>query len=304
MKFCKLLLLAAVAPAAVAAWAQGAKLAPAGEAYPIANSTDATGVGTRSYQWFRNDTIISAATGASYTVPAGSAYGSKVRFVRRAMYDGACDGAGIALSNTVTVTFVEPAPPGCNLFVAGVCWADANTEGKRSFAARADSIGSFYQWNRLKAWPPRGAVSGWSVISGPNWHADSVPCPAGWRLPTEEDFQNLHDFTFPDGGVWADANTKGNAVAGKFYGNNAGSCTLAQAGAMKGCIFLPAAGYRDGADGAIKQSASGYYWSSTRVDYGPPSNIIYYFFLNFSSNSSYFNGNYYASEGKLIRCVQ
>ena len=279
MKLCKLSLLTAMLAAAVCARAQNAKLVNAGEAYPITSSVHAEGVGTRNYQWFRNDTLINAATGADYTVPANLAYGSNVRFVRRALYDGACDGAGIAYSNTVTVTFVEPAPPGCPLYVQGVCWTDANLMAPGVFVSSPDAYGAYFYWNNL------------GDQSSATWTIN--PCPSTWRLPTIAEFANLLSTSNPQNGVWAAANAKGNAMAGRFFGYNASSCSLPSN--MSDCIFLPAAGYSSGIYGSY-----GFYWSSTEYSQYEG------YSLQFSNSFATWNNDmtWKSSMMLTIRCVK
>ncbi len=146
------------------------------------------------------------------------------------------------------------------LVVDGVEWAATNVDDFQQFAARPDMYTKFYQWNRSKAWPASGAVTGWPTeqITDPSW--TNNPCPPGWRLPTKDEWQALMNTT----SEWAEVNTRGNAVSGRFYGPACKACTLPSN--MTGCIFLPAVGGRYSRDDSSldHRGLEGYYWTSVQ----------------------------------------
>ena len=237
-------------------------LAPAGQAYSIINNVSATAVSPVTYQWYRNNNAIQGATGASYTVSAPLAYGENVQFYRLAKTVD-CTGDVEKKSNTVTVTFtgyIMP-PGGCNLIIGGVCWADYNINDLYTFASRADMNTKFYQWNRLTAYSTDEPLTpAWNATldNSETWTVN--PCPPNWRLPSQEEYQQLHN----SGSVWAAADTRGNIVPGRFYGYNYISCSLPSK--MEGCVFFPASGYRSNTDGELLgRIGGGRGWSSTQT---------------------------------------
>jgi uncharacterized protein (TIGR02145 family) len=175
--------------------------------------------------------------------------------------------------------------------IGGVTWAACNVDNFQTFAAKPDMYTKFYQWNRSKAWPATGSVSGWeTTIVDPTWTVN--PCPAGWRLPTQAEYQALHDA----GSTWANANTRGNAVAGRFYGPNHATASLPNN--MVGCVFFPATGclYTDGT--LNEQGSLGCGWSSTQ------GSSFFGCALGFSATvSNPFYGND-KSFGYPVRCVR
>ena len=282
-----LLTVVAAAAIAVSAQAQQGQLVAADRSYVFSSTTDADGIGDISYQWFRDGVAIPNATGEIYVLPAELAQGKHVEFKRGAR-STACPG-NIKYSNSFVVTFCK------GLVVGSLCWADRNVDDYQTFAVRPDMYTNFFQWNRPMAWPATGGVSGWpGADQSPTWITD--PCPAGWRLPTQAEFQELHSGSVPVGGTWRGANISGNAVAGRFFGPSSASCTLPNN--MDNCIFLPAVGYRNYSDGAlIAQGSYGRYWGGTQYS------AIYGYLLGFDSTSS--NPNYNDKAlGFSIRCVQ
>jgi len=246
----------------------------AGVAYTIPNAAAASngGSGTLTYQWYKNGIAIASSNAATYTIPAGEASGTNVEF-QRCVQNSNCVGEW-ACSNTIVITFCQyffngqcfaSSAAACNAFggteVAGLCWANANVDSYQTFATKPDMYTKLYQWNRSTAWAAAdGSVSGWTTtsISDVSWTVN--PCPTGGRLPTQAEFQALHNA----GTMWANANAKGNAIAGRFYGPSYGACTLPSN--MSGCIFLPAAGGRDNNGSVISNPGTTYglYWSSTQ----------------------------------------
>jgi uncharacterized protein (TIGR02145 family) len=169
--------------------------------------------------------------------------------------------------------------------LGGITWAAYNVDDYQTFAERPDMYTKFYQCNKSTAWAATGSVSGWSSSANTSSTWTVNPCPAGWRLPTREEFTALDNA----GSTWAAANARGNAVAGYFYGPNHATCGLPNN--MSGCVFLPAVGWRNFSDGTLlNQNTQVRYWASTQ-------------------NTTTLGQSYPANEtnkatGLSIRCVQ
>lgn len=136
--------------------------------------------------------------------------------------------------------------------INGVRWATRNVNAPGTFAATPESTGSFYQWNRKKAWAAAGNVSDWdsSIPSGDSWAAANDPSPEGWRVPTRDELDKLRD-TEKVSSEW----TVVNGVAGRRFTDLA----------TGNSIFLPAAGYRFASNGTNEYAGMlGDYWSNTK----------------------------------------
>ncbi len=164
--------------------------------------------------------------------------------------------------------------------INGVSWATRNVDAPGTFAANPQSAGKFYQWNRKTAWNATGSVSGWnnSTPLGVSWATANDPCPTGWRVPTQDEFQKLIDA----GSDW----TIQNGVNGRRFGSG------------NNTIFLPALGYRIDNGTLFDTGSIGHYWSGTQ--YG--SNNAYY--LGFHSNDAYMNNDRPRESGWCVRCVK
>jgi len=288
-------LLAAPLMMAANAGAQGVINAPAGQAYTIISTAPATAVNAVTYQWYRGSAPISGATGLSYTVPASLAYGDNVMFRRMAKVLE-CAGTSEAFSNAVTITFTGYiTPEGCTLVVSGVCWAAANIDAPFTFASRPDMNTQFYQWNKCTTpYSTNDPLSpAWDNTANTSETWTCNPCPVGWRMPTLAECQQLAN----SGSTWVEANTRGAAVPGRFYGYNSATCTLPSN--MSGCVFFPASGNRGTPSGTIyNRGAFGLSWSNTQQSTTNGYNIL---FTNSSSSASS-SGN--KADGFPIRCVQ
>ena len=282
-----ILAVATVAVATMSAKAQ-TLYAQAGEIVAISSLTDATSQGGVTYQWYRNDVLIPGCTEATCAVPASLATGTNVQFYRRAIALG-CAIGNTSNTNTVTITF-------CNVVQNGVCWGDTPVSGWRTVAAKPDVYSVFFQFNRTKVWND-SHVPSWSTINeNAYWHVDSSPCPNGWRLPTREEYRDLHNNNKPAGGVWAAENSRGNSVAGRFYGSRSIVCSLPDD--MVGCVFLSASGGRT--DWSYDLGVRGYYWSSTQYNNTDASVCEFSSTYAYADNSSTNN----KSSGYSIRCVR
>ena len=176
--------------------------------------------------------------------------------------------------------------------INGVRWATRNVDNPGTFAARRESAGKFYQWNRNRAWATTGkTVVGWnsSTPTGNMWEKANDPSPAGWRVPTLEEVKTLLDESKVKS-EW----TNINGIKGrKFTDKSTGSS-----------IFLPAANERDANDngnlvyGGVYGSYGelGYYWTNTQAE-------------NYSSNQaendiraqSWYFSQSYTTTGALLR---
>ena len=266
---------------ATAQLAQAQLAASPNRALTFSNVEAPVGSGTITYQWYRDGQPISGATGANYTLPADLANGQGVIEFMRGAKSSNCSEE--YFSNPILVTFC--------VTIRGVCWANANLDEFKVFAERPDMYTRFFQWNRTTAWAVTDAVSDWNSTSDESETWTNNPCPAGWRLPTQDEFYQIHYV----GSVWASAGTRGNLVAGYIYGPKFASCTLPDN--MAGCVFLPAVGVLY-SNGILNYHGEyGYYWSSTQKNdsaYGT-------FFV---STSSGWESAFGKNSGLNIRCVQ
>jgi uncharacterized protein (TIGR02145 family) len=200
---------------------------------------------------------------------------------------------------TIDVRLVVPPPRGA--IINGVIWASANVDAPGTFVASGKDAGMFYQWGQKVGWSatdpmtPSDGTSVWLTglanESRAPWPEENDPCPAGWRVPTNEEQKSLEDA----GGEW----TKEGDVKGRRFSGGEGS------------IFMPAVGYR-GAEGEItnaeeeytdpegktvKLDPYGYYWSSSA---GNASMGRYFYFSSTGMSTQYLNAY---SDGFTVRCV-
>ena len=118
--------------------------------------------------------------------------------------------------------------------IGGYRWATRNVGAPGTFAATPEDPGMFFQWNRSVGWPATGPVTGWdtSFAQGTAWYQANDPCPRGWRVPTQAEFNALR----AAGSEW----TVQNGVPGRTFGTPPNQ------------IFLPAAGWRYNIDGSLQ----------------------------------------------------
>ena len=110
------------------------------------------------------------------------------------------------------------------------------------------------------------------------------PCPAGWRVPTSAELEELCQHH----SEWT---TDASGQSGYWFsGSNPYTEGVSQ-------IFLPAAGYRSDNGTAINRGYSGGYWSSR-----PYHSYAYY--LYFRNGDADMHSVGYRAEGYSVRCVQ
>jgi uncharacterized protein (TIGR02145 family) len=257
----------------------------------------------KAVAWASSDTAVAAvsSTGLVTAVAVGTAT------ITATTMDG-------SKTATCAVTVVTPVPaPAGSMTLGGITWASVNVDDYQTFAPCPDMYTKFYQWNKRTAYSASDPLTPtWNstLNTSATWTVN--PCPNGWRLPTRAEFQALDiagggsDITNNDGSTWVEANAKGNAVAGRFYGPNHATASLPNS--MAGAIFMPAVGYRyydrdypyfsEGA--LVSQGGFGRYWSSTQNG----SNVNYSYISHFNSGVSNQRGDTYKANGYTLRCVR
>lgn len=195
--------------------------------------------------------------------------------------------AGNQTANCV-ITVANPLTFDEGVIINGIKWATRNVDVPGTFAAKPEDSGMFYQWNRIKAWPATGTVTGWdsSIPAGDTWDRANDPSPAGWRVPTLAEIQKLTDTNYV---TYEWINNNNGLIGGKFTDKATGNS-----------IFLPAAGCRYSDDGTLGIVGSrGYYWSSAvRYDY-----VNDAYTLVFDSGYAYWYGSGGRSGGQSVRAV-
>ncbi|MDE7134571.1 MAG: hypothetical protein K2N86_04765 [Rikenellaceae bacterium] len=155
---------------------------------------------------------------------------------------------------------------------------------------RAESHGKFYQWGINVAWNTTGSSASGATPSG-SWNTSTYPsnwnthpCPEGYRLPTNTEFQNLIDnCTRTNGGGWSSSD----------YGYI--TLTLKTDSSKK--LEFPAVGYRF-PDGSLNYAGTwGGYWSSVAYDSSTAYNLYF--------DSGNLGVHYYDKQsGRSVRCVR
>ncbi|MDE7355684.1 MAG: fibrobacter succinogenes major paralogous domain-containing protein [Rikenellaceae bacterium] len=154
---------------------------------------------------------------------------------------------------------------------------------------RADSHGKFYQWGINVAWNTTTSSASGATPSG-SWNTstypadwNSHPCPDGYRLPTDAEFQSLiNSSTVSRGGGW---NSSNYGYIKFTSGSNS--------------VEFPAVGIRNYSDGSLYGAgASGRYWSSVADGAG------YAYHLYFRSSDLTVGSGYSKRDGFSVRCVR
>jgi uncharacterized protein (TIGR02145 family) len=163
-----------------------------------------------------------------------------------------------ALSLTMTSCDKEPtidptghavADEADGVVIGGVMWAKFNVDAPGTFAPYAESTGMYYQWNRPKGYSSadQRVPSDWdeSQDEGDVWAPENDPCPAGWRVPTSEEFVNL----LIAGAEWSIR----NGVKGIRFGSG------------ENTVFFATAGNRTLSGEVINEGRIGTYWAAENI---------------------------------------
>jgi uncharacterized protein (TIGR02145 family) len=173
--------------------------------------------------------------------------------------------------------------------INGVTWATRNVDAPGTFAATPEDAGMFYQWNRKVGWsatdPLENSAGGttWdsSTPSGTEWEPANDPCPAGWRVPTNEELEKLRDTK----AVVSEWITQNEVTGARFSDKNTGKN-----------IFLPASGARTNGS-LVNKGSHSHFWSSTQYNSSHAYRLDCY-------GSSVDGGYYFRNFGFPVRCVQ
>ena len=219
-------------------------------------TTDGNGTGT-----FTSD-LINLTANTTYYVRAyatnekGTSYGDEISFTTEEEEEEGCEPDGEIAGHY----YVDLGLP------SGVKWATCNVG-----ASSPEDYGDYFAWGETS---PKAEYS-WensvtngeqmSDISGDaQYDAATANWGGSWRMPTKEQMEELVEHCEWE---WTQVNGVNGA---KVIGPN-GSC-----------IFLPAAGFRDGSS-LFHDGYDGFYWSSTPYDY--------YYDLNYAYNLYFITGD-------------
>ncbi|MDE7133777.1 MAG: hypothetical protein K2N86_00645, partial [Rikenellaceae bacterium] len=165
--------------------------------------------------------------------------------------------------------------PGETMNIGDVEWTQYNlanpqqAAGGATFAAklpsqcsgtRAESHGKFYQFGFAVSWNATGESASGAIPSN-SWVSSTYrnkwdnPCPDGYRVPSDADFQNLIN------------NTNATYMSGAWSADNYGFVTLTSKSNSYRKLEFPAVGFRNGeADGKlVSPGTQGNYWTSVPV---------------------------------------
>jgi uncharacterized protein (TIGR02145 family) len=178
------------------------------------------------------------------------------------------------------------------VLINGVVWATTNVDALKTFAAKPEDSGMFYQWGWNMGWSAKDPLissngdTTWRqhTVTGMMWASFYDPCPDGWQVPSLEDFNALTD---------------GNAVVSTWTTRDGVNGRLFVDVATEKSIFLPATGCRGSSYGVL-YNVGGYggYWSGTPI--GATSGYLLGFYAEgVNPRNSDSRGTGYA-----VRCVR
>jgi uncharacterized protein (TIGR02145 family) len=289
---------------------------------PITLSVQTPRCSLNRYEWYKTD-----GTGDFETTPFAVTVGSTTLSIDnfpsvRAIYKVKVKVTGPYLPSgtpSPESNELEIAVGGCAAKISAAEWrffmchnlgADENAD---PFTPSYQINGAYYQWGSQTAivgnpTNSSGADPSYTWNSTPpNTHygngsdadddatdkSGSDPCPAGYRVPSYNEWAGLRDYYTSNGGSdntslvskhgsWAPGTAYSNCFSGKNFG---------------GSLFLPAAGYRLINDGTLRNRGySGNYWS-TRID-GSNAGGLY-----FGSGTTGMSPVYGRADGFTVRCI-
>ena len=174
-------------------------------------------------------------------------------------------------------------------------WARTNIDPPGVFAEEPHHAGTLFQWNSRIAWSGTGAITTWNTatetwvptswtnVSNPGeyWYRHNDPCPPGWRVPTNHEFNSLI--------------ANGNqhyvryGVQGRLFG------------AYPNQIFLPMVNHRRHNNGNIENDGIGWYWTTSHQT---AANSAQAFTLQFNQQLGVAVAeNGHRRAGKAVRCI-
>jgi uncharacterized protein (TIGR02145 family) len=157
--------------------------------------------------------------------------------------------------------------------IGNTIWATRNVDLPGTFAANPWDCGKIYQWNSNLAWstedPLINHLGGTTWVSpvpanDTGWEAANDPCPEGWKVPTNEQIDELITLVKTEYKDTYVADYKGTGVEGVTitYCDNE--------------IFFPIPKYSRWQNGEIVSSHAAIYWSGSPSSPDRPRNIAFY----------------------------
>ena len=197
------------------------------------------------------------------------------------------------------------------VIINGVKWATRNVAAPGTFADKPEDPGMLYQWNRKVGWSATGPMvnsnggTDWDITApeGENgtWEKANDPCPAGWRIPTPEELQELIDSGSEQKII--DSGSKGKrkketGVNGRIFGSGSNTIFLPATNSRKYDSWVKRFILHDkkGNGVLIADDGFGSYWSNSR----------YYekaFYLYFNSDRAGMGSNNRVIDMLSCRCV-